>query len=79
MRKYIEWNVPVYNEFVKLAYLSDEELLILDSWVKNKSVISQSIDYNLSESTVKNIRRNIIKKYQAVMKYSIILRDAWLK
>lgn len=74
---YVSWSVPVHDEFVRLTYLTDDEKKILESWCRGESVISQSINYNMSESTVKKLRKSIMSKYQKVMPYSDILRSGW--
>lgn len=79
MKKYIAWNVPVHDEFLKLAYLTEEEKNILDSWCEGKCVVQQSFLFNVSESTVKNVRKSIINKYKDVMPYSTTLKNAWKK
>lgn len=69
----IIWNKVIINEFIELACLSETEEMILRTWAKGWSITKQSMEFHLSESSIKKIRARIKLKYDNVQKYSNIL------
>lgn len=58
------------DEFKELALLTDIEIQILESRIKGWSRTKQSIEFNMSLSTVDRIYRTIRDKYDQVYKLS---------
>lgn len=58
------------DEFKELALLTDVEIQILESRIKGWSRTKQSIEFNMSLSTVDRIYRTIRDKYDQVYKLS---------
>lgn len=69
----IIWNKVIIDEFVELACLSETEEMILRTWAKGWSITKQSMEFHLSESSIKKIRHRIKIKYDNVQGYSNIL------
>ena len=58
------------DEFKELALLTDVEIQILESRIKGWSRTKQSIEFNMSLSTVDRIYRTVRDKYDQVYKLS---------
>lgn len=58
------------DEFKELALLTDIEIQILESRIKGWSRTKQSIEFNMSLSTVDRIYRTVRDKYDQVYKLS---------
>ena len=71
--KDIIWNKIILDEFIKLAILTETEEKILRTRIAGWSRVKQSIELNLSISTVDCIIRMINQKYDMVQPYSDIL------
>lgn len=73
MAKQILWNRIIVDEFIRLAMLSDEEILVLETRAKGLTRVQQSIKLGMSVSTVDNIIRRLKRKYDNVQKHSQVL------
>ena len=69
----IPWDKIVLSEFRYLACLTELEDKILQDWADGKSPVKSSMDRNVSERTVGEMRLRIRKKYDAVQPYSPLL------
>lgn len=71
--KDIQWNQIMLREFRTLACLSEEEEIVLRDWSQGKSIVATSMNHNMSETKVKDIRKVLRDKYDAVEIYSPLL------
>ena len=71
--KDIQWNQIMLREFRTLACLSEEEEIVLRDWSLGKSIVATSMNHNMSETKVKDIRKVLRDKYDAVEIYSPLL------
>lgn len=71
--KDIQWNQIMLREFRYLACLSDEEEIVLHDWSQGKSIVSTSMNHNMCETKVKDIRKTLREKYDAVEIYTPLL------
>lgn len=71
--KDIIWNKIILDEFLRLAFLTETEEKILRTRIAGWSRVKQSIEMNLSISSIDCIIRMINKKYDMVQPYSSIL------
>ena len=71
--KDIQWNKIMLREFESLTCLSDEEKEVLHDWAYGKSVVHTSMRCNMGETTVKDIRKTLREKYDAVQIYTPLL------
>ena len=70
MAKQVNWNEIIYGEFCKLAMLNGLEREVLRTRIMGYSITQQAMEFNVSESTVNRIIRELKKKYDAVQPYS---------
>lgn len=70
MTKQVPWNEAIYSEFCKLAMLSTIEREVLRTRIMGHSITQQSIEFNLSRSTINRIISNLKRKYDEVQKLS---------
>lgn len=71
--KDIIWNRIILDEFIYLAMLTDTEEKILRTRIAGWSRAKQSMEFNMSISTVDCIIKMINQKYDMVQPYSEIL------
>lgn len=71
--KDIVWDKIMLREFNSLACLTDEEQIVLHDWANGKSITSTSMCHHMSERKIKDIRKSIRTKYDAVQIYSPLL------
>lgn len=71
--KDIQWNRIMLREFEYLACLSDDEKKVLHDWALGKSITQSSMNHNMCETTVKDIRKTLREKYDAVEVYTPLL------
>lgn len=71
--KDIIWNKIILDEFIKLAILTETEEKILRTRIAGWSRVKQSMEFNMSLSTVDCIIKMINQKYDMVQPYSTIL------
>jgi hypothetical protein len=71
--KDIIWNKIILDEFIKLAILTETEEKILRTRIAGWSRVKQSMEFNMSVSTVDCIIKMINQKYDMVQPYSTIL------
>lgn len=75
LMKGIIWTEAIFNEFVKRAMLSDEEIAVIETSIRGWSRVKQSIELNMSLSKIQRIKRRCEAKYDAVQKESDILPE----
>ena len=73
MAKTVKWNRVIYDEFNRLAMLTEVEQKILETRIKGWTVKMQATELNMAESTVHAYIRQIKKKYDEVQPHSDIL------
>lgn len=71
--KDIIWNRIILDEFIYLAMLTDTEEKILITRIAGWSRAKQSMEFNMSISTVDCVIKMINQKYDMVQPYSEIL------
>ena len=71
--KDIQWNRIMLREFESLACLSEEETEVLHDWAYGKSVVHTAMRYHMGETKVKDIRKTLREKYDAVQIYTPLL------
>jgi hypothetical protein len=71
--KDIQWNQIMLREFRYLACLSDEEYAVLHDWAHGKSITETSMNRNMGDTKIKDIRRTLRQKYDAVAVYTPLL------
>lgn len=71
--KDIIWNKIILNEFIDLACLTEMEEKILRTRIAGWSRVKQSMEFNMSVSTVDCIIHSINIKYDQVQPFSNIL------
>ncbi len=71
--KDIIWNKIILDEFLRLAFLTETEEKILRTRISGWSRVKQSIEMNLSISSIDSTIRMINQKYDMVQPYSTIL------
>lgn len=73
MSKQVNWNKPIYDEFVMLAQLNEDEQDILRTRMQNWTITKQSMEFGMSKSKIDRIIARLKVKYDAVQPYSNIL------
>lgn len=63
MRTKVPWTKTMLEKFIEEALLTEEEERILRTRVAGWSIIKQSIELNISESTVSRTVKNLKQKY----------------
>ena len=71
--KDIRWNRIMVREFEYLACLSESEIIVLHDWANVKSITQTSMNHNMCETTVKDIRKALREKYDDVEIYTPLL------
>ena len=71
--KDIIWNKVILEEFLRLALLTETEEKVLRTRISGWSRVKQSMELNMSVSTVDSVIRMIGLKYDMVQPYSNIL------
>ena len=64
----------VYNKWIEDLFFTEEEVKVLDHWLKGDSIIETSLDLNLSTATVSRRRKSIKDKINLVIDKNIIER-----
>lgn len=68
MAKQVKWTKKVLEEFIELAMLSEDEIYIMQTRVKDVPISVQAQTLNVSESTIHRKIALLKKKYDAVQK-----------
>ena len=71
--KDIIWNRIILDEFIRLAFLTETEEKILRTRIAGWSRVKQSMEFNMSISSVDCAIKMIKQKYDMVQPYSPIL------
>ena len=71
--KDIPWNRIMMREFESLACLSEDEKIVLHDWVNGKSITATTMDHHMGATKVKDIRKTLREKYDAVQIYTPLL------
>lgn len=71
--KDIQWNKIMLREFDSLACLSEEETQVLHDWAYGKNIVHTAMRCHMGETKVKDIRKAIREKYDAVQIYTPLL------
>ena len=73
--KGIIWTDVIFNEFIKKAMLSDEEIAVIETSIRGWSRVKQSLELNMSLSKIQRIKRRCEAKYDVAQKESDILPE----
>lgn len=60
------WNKKVLQLFKETAILTEEEELVLNDWIRGKSITNTAMIHHMSERKVNYIRKSIRQKYDGV-------------
>lgn len=71
--KDIVWDKIMLREFESLACLNDEEKAVLHDWAYGKNIVATAMDLHMGETKVKDLRKVLREKYDAVEIYTPIL------
>lgn len=69
----VDWNRPIYEEFKRIAILTEEEDNILLTRIQGFTIQEQAKMFHMSRGKVKVIIRRLKDKYDDAQKYSDIL------
>lgn len=64
------WDKRMLLLFREAAILTEEEEIVLNDWVKGKSIVNTSMLYHMSERKINYIRKSIREKYDRVAVYT---------
>lgn len=64
------WDKRIVKAFEDAAFLTEEEQIVLNDWVRGKSIINTSMMRHMSERKINRIRKSIRKKYDRVQVYT---------
>jgi hypothetical protein len=73
MAKQVPWNKLILDEFVHLAALNEEEEKIIRTRAAGWTRVKQSIEFDMSLSSIDRIIRRLKVKYDHAQKHSDIL------
>ena len=73
--KDIPWNKIILREFESLTCLSEEEKAVLYDWVHGKSIVATALHCHMCETKVKDIRKALREKYDAVQMFTPLLPE----
>ena len=73
--KDILWDQIMVRDFESLACLSETERAVLHDWAFGKSVTQTAMNRTMCDTTVKDIRKKLRIKYDAVQIYSPLLPE----
>lgn len=71
----VPWNPVIYEEFVSLSYLTEEEEKILKTRIAGWNQAAQIHELNMSLATLNRRIRTLKNKYYSVVEYSEILPE----
>lgn len=74
MAREVLWTVPVYEEFLRLAYLTEFQKQVMDMHIRRCSIVEIALALNASESSVNRAIRQCKDIYDAVQPHSDILQ-----
>ena len=60
--------------FIDAACLSEEEMIVLEDWARNKSIVQTAMKCHVCERTVNRIRNRIREKYDNIQPYTDLPR-----
>ena len=66
----ILWNSRVLGAMQAHAFLTEEENIVLQDWVHDRSIANTAIMHNMSESKVSRLRKRLRKKYDSIQGYT---------
>jgi hypothetical protein len=67
------WDKRMLGAFIALAYLTEEEEIVLREWANGKSIAYTTVHHNMCDTKVKDIRKTLREKYDAVQIYTPLL------
>lgn len=73
MTKQVPWNKIILEEFIRLACLTKTEEMIMRTRVEGWTITKQSMEFHMSESSIKKAIARLKVKYDNVQKYSCLL------
>lgn len=69
----VPWNKVIYDEFVRLGGLTEEEQQIMMTRMQGWTITKQSMEFHMSVSKVNRIIKRLKVKYDNVQPYSDLL------
>ena len=64
------WDKRMLSAFKEAAILTEEEEIVLNDWVRKRSIVNTSMLHHMSERKVNYIRKSIRQKYDRVAVYT---------
>lgn len=64
------WNTRLLEAMKEHAFLTDDEVIVLNDWARGKSIANTSVMHHMSESTVNRIRKRLRQKYDGIQGYA---------
>lgn len=73
MSKQVPWNKVIFDEFVRLGGLTEEEEQIMRTRMQGWTITKQSMEFHMSVSKVNRIIKRLKVKYDQVQPHSDLL------
>ena len=67
------WDKRMLGAFIEHACLTEEEVTVLNDWAYGKSIVHTAMRCHMGETKVKDIRKALREKYDAVQIYTPLL------
>ena len=64
------WDKRMLGAFIALAYLTEEEEIVLREWANGKSIVNTSMTHHMSSRKINNLRKRLRMKYDSVQPYA---------
>ena len=64
------WDKRMLGAFIALAYLTEEEEIVLREWANGKSIVNTSMMHHMSSRKINNLRKRLRMKYVSVQPYA---------
>lgn len=73
MAHQVLWTKIIVEEFISLAFLTEEEEAVMRTRAAGHTITEQSIELNMCKRKIDYIIAKLKKKYDAVQPYSVLL------
>ena len=68
------WNTRLLGAMQAHAFLTEDEQVVLNDWVRGKSIANTSMMHHMSESKINRIRKRLRQKYNGIQIYADLPR-----
>ena len=68
--KDLVWDQRMLGVFKASACLTEDEILVLNAWAKDKSIVETAMSCHMSERMVSRKRRSLRMKYDNIQPYN---------